>query len=138
MKPITKFQTLELVLIPIIFGFSQVFVLLFGLSIVGNDIWIIIGIPMGFGVVISLVFLVFFIRYHEISEFLQLESFFRLITISGGIALIIILFFQFFVQLSELTIIPLLSLIISVIGDIMTGMCIYFLCNALFIQDPLK
>ncbi len=138
MKPITKFQTLELVLIPIIFGFSQVFVLLFGLSIVGNDIWIIIGIPMGFGVVISLVFLVFFIRYHEISEFLQLESFFRLITISGGIALIIILFFQFFVQLSELTIIPLLSLIISVIGDIMTGMCIYFLWNALFMQDPLK
>ena len=138
MKPITDFQTMELVLIPIIFGFSQVLVLLFGLSIVGNDIWIIMGIPMGFGVIISLIFLVFYIRYHEISEFLQLESFFRLLTIGGGIALIIILLSQFFVQLSEFTIIPLLSLIISVIGDIMTGMCIYFLWNVSFMQNPLK
>ena len=37
MKPLTKLQTIELVLIPIVFVFSQILVLFFGKAIVGDD-----------------------------------------------------------------------------------------------------
>ena len=138
MKPVTRFQALELVLIPITFGFSQLLMILFGLSIIGNDIWSIMGIPVGFGVILSLVFLVVYLHNHEISEFIQLESFFRFLTILGGISVIGILLFQFILQISYWVIIQLLSLTISIIGSIMTGMCIYFLLKLMFTQNLLE
>ena len=114
MKPLTTFQTIELILIPITFVFSQVLVLFFGLSIIGDDIWIIIGIPMGFGIIISIFFSILFNQSKQISEFNQIESLLRWLTISGGFVLIVILISQIVVDLPGMTIIPLLSLAISI------------------------
>ena len=138
MKPVTRFQALELVLIPITFGFSQLLMILFGLSIIGDDIWSIIGIPVAFGAFISLVFLIVYLQSYKITEFVQLESFFRLLTIFGGLSLIGILLFQFIIQISDWIIIQLLSLIIAIIGSVMTGMCIYFLWKLIFTQNLLE
>ena len=107
-------------------------VLFFGLSIIGDDIWTIIGMPMGFGIIIASCFSVVFIYKKDLIEFNQLESLLRWLTIIGGIVLIVIIFSQIVVHLPEMTVIPLLSLIISIIGNIMTLMCIYFFYKLLF------
>jgi hypothetical protein len=138
MKPLTIFQSIELVLIPITFVFSQVLVLFFGYSIIGNDIWTIIGIPMGFGVIIALGFSIVLIQNKTLTEFSQLEVLLRWLTIIGGIVLIIIIISQIVVLLPEMTIIPLLSLIISIIGNIMTLMCTYFFYKLSFKQNLSK
>ena len=58
---VTSFQKIELILIPIIFLFSQVLILLFGLSIIGEETWIVMGIPMMLGAILSVIFLILII-----------------------------------------------------------------------------
>jgi len=124
---ITTFQKMELILIPAIFLFSQVLILLFGLSIIGEETWIIMGMPMMLGGGFSVIFLILIQKYVQIEEFHQLEVFFRVITILGGIAIILVLVIQVFLQETGYIIFSLQTLIISVIGDIMTILCFSFL-----------
>lgn len=124
---VTTFQKMELILIPAIFLFSQVLILLFGLSIIGEETWIVMGIPMMLGGIFSLIFLILILKYVQIEEFHQLEVFFRVLTILGGIAIVLILAMQIFLHETGYIIFSLQTLIISVIGDVMTILCILFL-----------
>ena len=135
---ITTFQKIELVLIPIVFTFSQILVLSFGFSIIGEDIWNIMGFPMILGLFISILILLLIQRYLDIDEFTQLEVFFRRLTIVGGIVIVIIIAGQMLVKETGLIIFSIQTLIISVIGDIMTVLCIISLKKAITNQVPSK
>jgi len=124
---VTTFQKMELILIPAIFLFSQVLILVFGFSIIGEEAWIIMGIPMMLGAILSAIFLIFILNYVQIEEFRQLEIFFRVLTILGGIVIILILVIQIFLYETGYFIFSLQALAISVIGDVMSMLCILFL-----------
>ena len=124
---VTTFQKMELILIPAIFLFSQVLILVFGFSIIGEEAWIIMGIPMMLGAILSAIFLIFILNYVQIEEFRQLEIFFRVLTILGGIVIILILVIQIFLYETGYFIFSLQALTISVIGDVMSILCILFL-----------
>ena len=124
---VTTFQKMELILIPTIFLFSQVLILLFGLSIIGEETWIIMGIPMLTGAIFSVIFLILIQKHIKIEEFRQLEVFFRVLTILGGIAIVLILAIQIFLHETGYVIFSLQTLIISVIGYVMSILCISYL-----------
>ena len=124
---VTTFQKMELILIPTIFLFSQVLILLFGLSIIGEETWIIMGIPMLLGAIFSAIFLILIQKHIKIEEFRQLEVFFRVLTILGGIAIVLILAIQIFLHETGYVIFSLQTLIISVIGYVMSILCISYL-----------
>ena len=134
MASVTNFQKMELILIPAIFLFSQVLILLFGLSIIGEETWIVMGIPMMLGGILSAIILILILKYVKIEEFRQLEVFFRVLTILGGIAIILILAIQIFLHETGYVIFSLQTLIISIIGYAMTIMCISFLKKTFPIQ----
>ena len=125
--PVTAFQKLELILIPTVFIFSQILILLFGLSILGKEIWIIMGTPMMLGVILSVISSIIILNYFQLVEFRQLEVIFRAMAILGGIAIICVIIIQIVLADSGYVIFSLQTLIISVIGDIMTILCIIFL-----------
>ena len=125
--PVTAFQKLELILIPTIFIFSQILILLFGLSILGEEIWIIMGTPMMLGAILSVIASIIILNYFQMVEFRQLEIIFRVLAILGGIAIIFVIIIQIVLADSGYVIFSLQTLIISVIGDIMTILCILFL-----------
>ena len=124
---VTTFQKMELILIPTIFLFSQVLILLFGLSIIGEETWIIMGIPMLTGAIFSVIFLILIQKHIKIEEFRQLEVFFRVLTILGGIAIVLILAIQIFLHETGYVIFSLQTLIISVIGYVLSILCISYL-----------
>ena len=124
---VTAFQKLELILIPTIFIFSQILILLFGLSILGKEIWIIMGTPMMLGAILSVIASIIILNYFQMVEFRQLEIIFRVLAILGGIAIIFVIIIQIVLADSGYVIFSLQTLIISVIGDIMTILCILFL-----------
>ena len=138
MKHISTFQKMELVLIPITFVFSQFLIILFGLSILGDDTWTLMGIPMGIGGLVATIILIVLNTNTEISEFRHLEVLFRIITIIGGVVFILILGLQIIFQVTGLMIFSLLSLVISIIGDMMTIHCILFLWKFVIKQDRLE
>lgn len=138
MKHISTFQKMELVLIPITFVFSQFLIILFGLSILGDDTWTLMGIPMGIGGLVATIILIVLNTNTEISEFRHLEVLFRIITIIGGVVFILILGLQIIFQVTGLMIFSLLSLVISIIGDMMTIQCILFLWKFVIKQDRLE
>jgi hypothetical protein len=125
--PVTAFQKLELILIPTIFIFSQILILLFGLSILGEEIWIIMGTPMMLGAILSVISSVIILNYIQLVEFRQLEIIFRVMAILGGFSIIIVIIVQIVLAESGYGIFSLQTLIISVLGDIMTILCIIFL-----------
>ncbi|MHA2155414.1 MAG: hypothetical protein ACXABU_08745 [Candidatus Hodarchaeales archaeon] len=135
MKRISAFQTAELVLIPITFIFSQILIIIFGLSIIGANTWTLMGIPMGIGGVIASIALIVVNINVEINEFRQLEVMFRIFTIMGVVIFILILGLQIIFQTTGILIFSLLSLVISIIGDMMTIQCIYFLQKFVIKQD---
>jgi len=126
-KDISAFQTAELVLIPITFIFSQILIIIFGLAIIGADTWTLMGFPMGIGGLIALVALIVVNINFEIKEFRQLEVMFRIFTIIGGLLFILIIGLQIILQSTGILIFSLLTLVISIIGDMMTIQCIIFL-----------
>ena len=138
MKHISTFQKMELVLIPITFVFSQFLIILFGLSILGDDTWTLMGMPMGIGGLVATIILIVLNTNTEISEFRHLEVLFRIITIIGGVVFILILGLQIIFQVTGLMIFSLLSLVISIIGDMMTIQCILFLWKFVIKQDRLE
>ncbi len=135
MKHISTFQTAELVLIPITFVFSQILIILFGLSIIGEHTWTLMGVPMVVGGLIATSLIIVGNNKVEINEFRQLEIMFRIIAIIGGVLFISILGLQIIFQATGILIFSLLSLVISIIGDMMTIQCIYFLQKFVIGQD---
>lgn len=135
MKHISTFQTAELVLIPITFVFSQILIILFGLSIIGEHTWTLMGVPMVVGGLIATSLIIVGNNKVEINEFRQLEIMFRIIAIIGGVLFILILGLQIIFQATGILIFSLLSLVISIIGDMMTIQCIYFLQKFVIGQD---
>ncbi|MFX0051291.1 MAG: hypothetical protein ACFE8U_08375 [Candidatus Hermodarchaeota archaeon] len=123
----TYFQRLELVLIPTFFLVSQILIFLFGLTMIGEEIWIFMGIPILFGSILSI--LVSFLLNHRklIHEFDQLESFFRILVFGGGGAIIIVLLFQINGLLAGSLIFTVLSLVFSTLGGLMTISCLILL-----------
>jgi hypothetical protein len=85
------------------------------------------GIPMMLGAIFSAIFLILILKYVQIEEFRQLEIFFRVLTILGGIAIVIILVAQIFLHETGYVIFSIQTLIISIIGYIMSILCISYL-----------
>jgi len=85
------------------------------------------GIPMMLGAIFSVIFLILILKYVQIEEFRQLEIFFRVLTILGGIAIVIILATQIFLHETGYVIFSIQTLIISIIGYIMSILCISYL-----------
>ncbi|MFX0170961.1 MAG: hypothetical protein ACFE9L_03490 [Candidatus Hodarchaeota archaeon] len=130
MRTLTYFQQLELVLIPTFFLLSQIFIFLFGLTMIGEEMWIFLGIPILSGSILS-IFVSFLLNHRNpINEFSQLESFFRILIFGGGGAIIIVLLFQIIGLLAGSLIFTILSLVFSTLGGLMTISCLLLLYRA--------
>ncbi len=138
MKELTRFQQLELILIPITFIFSQLLIFLFGISIIGEETIRIMGIPMTLGLLTAVILIFVIFQQIEIREFSQLEIIFRVLTIIGGGVLIVMISFQILLKVNSLDIIPILAFVIATIGDTMSMMCIYLLGGSLAKKIPLE
>jgi hypothetical protein len=127
-----------LILIPISFIFSQILIYLFGISVIGEEILSILGIPMIFGLFVAIILSYLLFQRTAIRKFSQIENIFRILTIIGGGVLIILICFQIILDIKSLDIIPFMALVISTIGDMMTIMCIYLLRNSFVKKESLK
>jgi dipeptide/tripeptide permease len=127
-----------LILIPISFIFSQILIFLFGISVIGEEILSILGIPMIFGLFVAIILSYLLFQRTAIRKFSQIENIFRILTIIGGGVLIILICFQIILDIKSLDIIPFMALVISTIGDMMTIMCIYLLRNSFVKKESLK
>lgn len=132
---LTSFQRFELVLIPSSFLFSQILVLLFGFNIIGSKTWVIMGIPVLFGSVISIIIGFFLNQRHMVHEIKHLESLFRLLVVVGGGVLIPLLIAQTLGFLTAYSIFSILSLFFSVLGGTMTISCFILLWYTRPIQE---
>lgn len=135
MKELTRFQYLELILIPITFVFGQIMILLFGVSIIGEQMFSVMGIPMILGFLVAVILIILLFHKITLKEFSEMEIIFRVLTIVGGILLIGIISSQIVFNATSLDIIPFMALIISTIGDMMSIICIYLLKNHLLQRD---
>jgi hypothetical protein len=135
---LTSFQRFELILIPCSFLFSQILVLLFGLNIIGSETWVIMGIPVLFGSLISIVIGVFLYQRQMVHDFKNLESLLRLIVFIGGALLIPLLLAQTLGLFTVYSIFSILSLIFSSLGGIMTISCVILLWHTRPSQEVLE
>ncbi|UCE12394.1 MAG: hypothetical protein JSV04_09360 [Candidatus Heimdallarchaeota archaeon] len=136
MTTLTPFQKFELIAIPLVLMFSQIMIFLFGIAMIGNELWIIMGIPILLGIVISF-FIVYLInKRFLVIEFSQLELLFRILVGGGGGALIPLLLAQILDLVAESIIFPILSLVFSLISGIMIISCLLFLYRYQSIQAP--
>ncbi len=134
MDDLTIFQRLELLLIPIFLIFGQ-FMVIFIVSIFAEEeLWPLIVIPMIFGYLFSLIIAYFLHRKQYLQEFKQIEQFFRVLVIIGGILLIPILLAQFLTLMTVFLTFLVLSLIFSLISGLMTISCLVLLYRIRFIR----
>ncbi|MFX0207593.1 MAG: hypothetical protein ACFFDT_16520 [Candidatus Hodarchaeota archaeon] len=138
MEPLTSLQRFELVLIPTCFLFSQFLVLVFGLNLLGNETWVIMGIPVLLGSGISIIFGLYLNHKELVQEFKQLETLLRILVIIGGGALIPLLLVQNFNLLSLYSTFSILSLIFSTLGGTISTSCLLLFWQARFIQQSSK
>ena len=136
MEHLTSLQRIELVLIPTCFLFSQFLVLIFGLNFLGNETWVMMGIPILLGSGISILFGLYLNHKKMVQKFNQLETLLRILVIIGGAALIPLLLAQNFALLSIYSIFSILSLIFSTLGGTMTISCFILFWQTRFIQHP--
>ncbi|UCG00456.1 MAG: hypothetical protein JSW11_12515 [Candidatus Heimdallarchaeota archaeon] len=136
METLTSLQQFELVLIPFCFLFSQILILIFGLNFLGNETWVMMGIPVLLGSIISFIFGYFLNHKKLIQEFKQLEKLFRILVLAGGGALIPLLIAQNFHFMNVFLIFFILSLIFSTLGGTMTISCILLVWHFRLIQKP--
>lgn len=136
MEPLTSLQRFELALIPTCFIFSQILVFIFGLNFLGNETWVMMGIPIFLGSGLSLLFGLYLNHKEFVQEFKQLETLLRSLVIIGGGALIPILLAQNFNLLSVSSIFSILSLIFSTLGGTMSISCFLFFWQTRLIQLP--
>lgn len=133
---ITPFQKFELIAIPIVLVFSQIMILLFGITLIGNELLIIMGMPILLGSLISIFIVYLITRKYFISEFSQIERLFRILVLGGGGALIPFLLAQILDLLTEYLIFPILSFIFSLISGIMIISCLYLLYSTQLSRVP--
>lgn len=131
MQELTWFQYLELILIPISFIFGQIMIFLFGISIIGQQMLIVMGIPMILGLLTASILNFLLLQRIELNAFSQMELIFRVLTVIGGVLLIFIISLQILLDATSLDIISLMALIISTIGDMMSIICLILLRNHL-------
>jgi hypothetical protein len=130
LRTLTYLQQLELAFIPIFFLLSQILIFLFGLTMIGEEKWIFMGIPILSGSTLSIIASFLLNHRRPINEFSQLESFFRILVFGGGGAIIIVLFFQVIGLLTGSLIFTVLSLVFSTLGGLMTISCLLLLYRA--------
>ena len=131
MQELTRFQRLELILIPVSFIFGQIMIFLFGISIIGQQMVIVMGIPMILGLLAAVILNFLLLQRIVLITFFQMEHIFRILTVIGGMLLLFIISLQILLDATSLDIIPLMALIISTIGDMMSIMCLISLKNHL-------
>lgn len=127
MEKLSVFQLLELILIPATVLFGQILMIFLTLTIIGDEAWIIIALPVLMGLGLS--FFLGFIsdRKKPISTFEHLESSFRIIVIIGGILLIPIVILQLLEAIEGFFLFSILAFFFSTIGGIMIFFCLLLL-----------
>lgn len=127
MRKLTSFQRLELILIPVTFFFSLIFIFLIGLIIIGHETWDIMGVPIILGSIIGII-VVFILKQKKlIISFNHLETLFRILVIIGGITLIPMIIGQMIMVVDTNIIFSLLTLIFTLLGSIMGITCVLLL-----------
>lgn len=138
MATLTSFQRFELILIPICFILSLLLILIFGLTIIGNQTLVIMGIPVLVGSGISIFIGYLLNQRNLIRDFNQLELLLRLLVLGGGGALIPLLLTQLLEIFTGYFIFSVLSLVFSLLGGIMSISCLLFLWRTRSIQQLLE
>jgi hypothetical protein len=113
-------------------------ILLFGVAIIGEQMFSVMGIPMILGFLAAVILIILLLHKITLKEFSEMEVIFRVLTIVGGILLIIIISLQIVLNATSLDIIPFLALIISTIGDMMSIICIYLLKKSFVTKGSLE
>ncbi len=127
LRELTSFQRLELILIPVTFFFSLIFIFLIGLIIIGHETWDIMGVPIILGSIIGII-VVFILKQKKlIISFNQLETLFRILVIIGCVALIPMIIGQMIMIIDTNMIFSLLALIFTSLGSIMGITCVLLL-----------
>lgn len=130
MRELSSFQRLELVLIPVTFFFSLIFIFLIGLIIIGHETWDIMGVPIILGSIIGII-VVFILKQKKlIISFNHLETLFRILVIIGGVALIPMIIGQMIMMVDTNMIFSLLALIFTSLGSIMGITCVLLLYSS--------
>ena len=130
MRELSSFQRLELILIPVTFFFSLIFIFLIGLIIIGHETWDIMGVPIILGSIIGII-VVFILKQKKlISSFNQLETLFRILVIIGGVALIPMIIGQMIMIVDINMIFSFLALIFASLGSIMGITCVLLLYSS--------
>ncbi|MFX0122517.1 MAG: hypothetical protein ACFFAE_02710 [Candidatus Hodarchaeota archaeon] len=136
MNTLTSLQRFELVLVPSCFLFSQILILTFGFSFLGDKTWGMMGIPVLLGSVISIIIGYFLNHEKLLQDFKQLETLFRILVLAGGGALIPLLLAQNFNLITVHSIFSILTLIFTTLGGIMTISCLLLFWHTRLIQKP--
>ncbi len=138
MRELSSFQRLELVLIPVTFFFSLIFIFLIGLIIIGHETWDIMGVPIILGSMIGII-VVFILKQKKlIISFNHLETLFRILVIIGGVALIPMIIGQMIMIVDTNMIFSLLALIFTSLGSIMGITCALLLYSSSFTLESSK
>ncbi|WP_455143233.1 hypothetical protein [Candidatus Hodarchaeum mangrovi] len=132
---LTPFQRFELIIIPITVLISQVFIVLFGLSIIGENIINIIGLPSIFGYLLGVIVVYILDRKQQIRNFLQVERIVRSLVLLGGFILIPIILSQNFKIIPIFSIFSVLALIFALLGGILSFLCILLLWRFSVMQN---
>ncbi len=130
MGELTSFQRLELILIPVAFFFSMIFIFLIGLIIIGLETWNIMGVPIILGSIIGIIVVFILIKKKLIISFNQLETLFRILVIIGGVALIPMIIGQMVMIIDTNMIFSFLALIFTSLGSIMGITCVLLLYSS--------
>jgi hypothetical protein len=94
---------------------------------IGEKMWIFMGIPIFFGSGLSVLISYFLFQKKPIYEFKQLESYFRILILGGGGALITVLLSQILGLLTGFLIFTVLSLVFSTLSGLMIISCLNLL-----------
>jgi len=132
---LTPFQQFELIIIPITVLISQFFILLFGISIIGENIIAIIGIPSTIGYLLGAIIVYILDRKRQIRSFNQVERMVRSLVVLGGFILIPIILSQNFDIIPIFTTFSVLSIIFALLGGVLSFLCILLLWRYLVIQN---
>jgi len=134
LEELSALQRLELILIPATVLFGQILMIFLTLTIIGEEAWIIIALPvlMGFGLSLFIGFLIDL--KNPVSKFNHLEILFRIIVIIGGLLLVPILIMQLLEVIEGFILLSILAFFFSTVGGIMIFLCLLLLWRSRPIQ----
>lgn len=134
---LTTFQRFELVIIPISFSLSELFMLSLASMFLGDDALSVLGVPFVVGITVSLPILAILDRGQWFESFQRLETVLRLLVVVGGAALVPVLLSQLVMPFSGYQIFFFLALIFSALGGTITLSCLLVLWRSMSIQPLL-